>query len=299
MALGSGLDALFEDNTIQSNDVQTLRMSEIEPNKLQPRKEFDEEAIRGLAESIREHGLIQPIIVRPMPNGITYQIVAGERRWRACRVLGMSEVPVLIREMDDFEAAQLAIIENVQRADLNPVEEAMAYKELIETYNMTQETLAKAMGKSRPYIANSMRLLSLPDEVLEKLRDGTISTGHAKVLMGIENKDKIVEALEIVVKGKLSVRDTEKLVMKMNDEDEDEEAPSREERSMKSFFTEMELSLKERIGRKVKISGSGEGKGKITLSFSDKDDLCKIATQLILIENGAADALEFDVRSEE
>lgn len=218
MALGNGLDALFEDNSAQSKDVQTLRMSEIEPNKGQPRKAFDENNIRELAESIREHGLIQPIIVRPMPNGITYQIIAGERRWRACRVLGLSEVPVIIREMDDREASQLAIIENVQREDLNPVEEAIAYRELIDNYGMTQETLAKAMGKSRPYISNSMRLLSLPDEALNLLRDGEITTGHAKALMAIEDDEKLMTALEEVVSGKLSVRDTEKLASKINSE---------------------------------------------------------------------------------
>ena len=222
MALGSGLDALFEDNAIENKESQTLRMSEIEPNKSQPRKAFDEEEIRGLAESIREHGLIQPIVVRPMPNGITYQIIAGERRWRACRVLGLTEVPVIIREMDDFEASQLAIIENVQRSDLNPVEEAAAYKELIDKYGMTQESLSKTMGKSRPYIANSMRLLALPDEVLEMLRNGDITTGHAKVLMSINDKMKMIMAAETVVKDKLSVRDTEKLAARFNGEGDDD-----------------------------------------------------------------------------
>ena len=286
MALGSGLDALFEDNTLQGKESQTLRMSEIEPNKAQPRKDFDEEEIRGLAESIREHGLIQPIVVRPMPNGITYQIIAGERRWRACRVLGMSEVPVLIRDMDDFEASQLAIIENIQRSDLNPVEEAFAFKELIEKYDMTQETLAKAMGKSRPYIANSMRLLSLPEEAVEMLRNGEITTGHAKVLMSLTDKTKIHIAIENIINDKLSVRETEKLVARLNSEGDSNEliqaAP--EEKKMKNFFTEMELSLKERLNRGVKISGNGQGKGKIVLTFEDKEDLCRLTNELISIE---------------
>lgn len=287
MALGSGLDALFEDNTLQSKESQTLRMSEIEPNKSQPRKDFDEEEIRGLAESIREHGLIQPIVVRPMPNGITYQIIAGERRWRACRVLGMSEVPVLIREMDDFEASQLAIIENIQRSDLNPVEEAFAFRELIDKYEMTQENLANAMGKSRPYIANSIRLLSLPDEAVEKLRNGEISAGHAKVLMSLSDKTKINAAVETIIKEKLSVRETEKLAARLNSEGEDDKLikTEPEEKKMKNFFTEMELSLKDRLNRGVKISGNGKGKGKITLTFEDKDDLCRLTNELISIEN--------------
>lgn len=290
MALGSGLDALFEDNSMQNKDVQTLRMSEIEPNRAQPRKNFDEETIRNLAESIRDHGLIQPIIVRPMSNGITYQIVAGERRWRACRILGMSEVPVIIRNMDDREASQLAIIENIQRDDLNPVEEAMAYRELTEKYDMTQEVLAKAMGKSRPYIANSMRLLTLPEEVVEMLRDGNITAGHAKALMSIGNEQKILQAADTVVSEKLSVRQTEKLAAKLNGG-----SVSREEKMdkrTKNYFTEMELSLKERIGRRIKISGNPDGSGKVTLSFNDKEDLERFATQLILLESGICDSLD-------
>lgn len=292
MALGSGLDALFEDNSMQSRDVQTLRMSEIEPNRSQPRKSFDEETIRGLAESIRDHGLIQPIIVRPMTNGITYQIVAGERRWRACRVLGMSEVPVIIRDMDDREAAQLAIIENIQRDDLNPIEEAMAYRDLTEKYDMTQENLAKVMGKSRPYIANSMRLLTLPDKVIDMLKDGDITTGHAKALMSIDDEEKIMQAADTVISEKLNVRQTEKLAAKMNSGDEKRE--EKIDRKTKNFFTEMELSLKERVGRKVKISGNADGSGKITLSFNDGDDLSRLATQLIMIENGILDGGEED-----
>lgn len=282
MALGNGLDALFEDNSAQSKDVQTLRMSEIEPNKGQPRKAFDENNIRELAESIREHGLIQPIIVRPMPNGITYQIIAGERRWRACRVLGLSEVPVIIREMDDREASQLAIIENVQREDLNPVEEAIAYRELIDNYGMTQETLAKAMGKSRPYISNSMRLLSLPDEALNLLRDGEITTGHAKALMAIEDDGKLITALEEVISGKLSVRDTEKLASKINSEPREDVVPSAKQ--IKNYYTEMEISLREKTGRGVKILGNADGKGKITITFSDKEDLCRLCDELVKFE---------------
>lgn len=282
MALGSGLDILFEDNAFESKDIKTLRMSEIEPNKSQPRTVFDEENIKGLAESIKEHGLIQPIVVRPLPNGITYQIIAGERRWRACKLLKMEEVPVIIRETDELEAAQLAIVENVQRADLNPVEEAMAYRALMDKYGMTQDRLAEVMGKSRPYIANLTRLLSLPEEALTALSNGEISVGHAKVLLSIEDKDSIIYALNTIISEKLSVRQTEKLASELSKEKVEKETVSR---NVKNYYTEMELSLKERLGRSVKISGKDGEKGKITISFNDKDDLSRIANQLIIMES--------------
>lgn len=282
MALGSGLDILFEDNAFESKDIKTLRMSEIEPNKSQPRTVFDEENIKGLAESIKEHGLIQPIVVRPLPNGITYQIIAGERRWRACKLLKMEEVPVIIRETDELEAAQLAIVENVQRADLNPVEEAMAYRALMDKYGMTQDRLAEVMGKSRPYIANLTRLLSLPEEALTALSNGEISVGHAKVLLSIEVKDSLIYALNTIISEKLSVRQTEKLAAELSKENVEKETVSR---NVKNYYTEMELSLKERLGRSVKISGKDGEKGKITISFNDKDDLSRIANQLIIMES--------------
>ena len=282
MALGSGLDILFEDNAFESKEIKKLRMSEIEPNKSQPRTVFDEENIKGLAESIKEHGLIQPIVVRPLPNGITYQIIAGERRWRACKLLKMEEVPVIIRETDELEAAQLAIVENVQRADLNPVEEAMAYRALMDKYGMTQDRLAEVMGKSRPYIANLTRLLSLPEEALTALSNGEISVGHAKVLLSIDDKDSLIYALNTIISEKLSVRQTEKLAAELSKEDVEKETVSR---NVKNYYTEMELSLKERLGRSVKISGKDGEKGKITISFNDKDDLSRIANQLIIMES--------------
>lgn len=287
MALGSGLDILFEDNAFESKDIKTLRMSEIEPNKSQPRTVFDEDNIKGLADSIKEHGLIQPIVVRPLPNGLTYQIIAGERRWRACKLLKMEEVPVIIRETDELEAAELAIVENVQRADLNPVEEAMAYRTLMDKYGMTQDRLSEVMGKSRSYIANMTRLLSLPEEALNALGDGEISVGHAKVLMSIEDKESLIYALNMVIKEKLSVRQTEKLAAELNRGDEEKNPAVN--RTTKNYYTEMELSLKERLGRSVKISGSSGEKGKITLSFSDKEDLCRLADFLILFESGNSD----------
>lgn len=283
MALGQGLDILFEDNAFENKEVKTLRMSDIEPNKAQPRNVFDEENIRGLADSIKEHGLIQPIVVRPLPNGISYQIIAGERRWRACRLLKMEEVPVIIRESDELEAAELAIVENIQRADLNPVEEASAYRTIMDKYGITQDKLAETMGKSRSYIANLTRLLTLPEEALNSLGNGEITVGHAKVLMSIEDKDSLLYALELVIKDKLNVRQTEKLAAELNSADT-EKQPSVSKKT-KNYYTEMELSLKQLIGRSVKITGSSGEKGKITLSFSDKDDLARLVDQLIKIDS--------------
>ena len=176
--LGMGLDALFGDNAGESSGAQTLRVSDIEPNRKQPRQTFDDAAIAELADSIRQHGLIQPIVVRS--TGTNYQIVAGERRWRACRMLGMSEVPVIIKELDDSQTAQIALIENIQREDLNPVEEAMAYRSLMDDYDMTQEELSKIVGKSRSSIANAVRLLNLPDEVVELLKKISEKIGKCK-----------------------------------------------------------------------------------------------------------------------
>lgn len=282
MALGQGLGALFEDNAVtEESGVQTLRLSEIEPNKMQPRKDFDEAAIASLAESIREHGLIQPILVRPMNNGMTYQIVAGERRWRACRMLGLDEVPVIIRELDDFETSQIALIENVQRSDLNPVEEAAAYKELMETYHMTQEVLAKTVGKSRSAIANSVRLLALPDAVQEMLKNGDITVGHAKALGGINDEKLMIETAERAAKGLLTVRQIEKLAAVINDASsggQTERDPA--DRTLTNYYTEMEISLRERLGRKIKINPAKDGKGSIVIDFFDKEDLCRLAELL-------------------
>jgi len=275
--LGMGLDALFEDNGNESHGSQTVRLSEIEPNKNQPRQSFDEASITSLAESIREHGLIQPILVRPIETG-GYQIVAGERRWRACRMLGMSEVPVLIRELSDFETAQLALIENVQRENLNPIEEATAYRTLMENFRMTQETLSKAVGKSRSVIANAVRLLNLPEIVQEMLKNGDISVGQAKALASIVDEKLLVELAEKASKGQVTVRGIEKISSDIDKKEE--EAEKSEDKQIKNYFTEMQLSLNERLGRKVKISGKNTGKGSITIDFYDRDDLIELAQRL-------------------
>ena len=276
--LGKGLDALFEDNTNESQGTQTLRLSEIEPNKSQPRQQFDEAAITTLADSIRQHGLIQPIVVRAAGTG--YQIVAGERRWRACRMLGMSEIPVIIKELTDSETAQLALIENIQREDLNPIEEAAAYKELMDKYEMTQETLSKAVGKSRSTIANAVRLLNMPEKVQNMLKKGELTAGQAKAIAAAETEEEMIDLAERAANGQLTVRAIEKLLAKKDEETEEKTENSTEKRQQMNYLTEMEISLKETLARKVKISSSDGKKGTITIDFFDQDDLSDIASRL-------------------
>lgn len=274
--LGAGLDLLFSDN---SNSVQvksTLRTSEIEPNREQPRKYFSEESLNALAESVREHGILQPILVRPLSDGTGgYQIVAGERRWRAARRIGLSEVPVIIKEFSDIETMQIAVIENLQRENLNPVEEALSYSDLIEKYGMTQEKVAEMTGKSRPAVANSIRLLSLPEKVLEMLAGGSLSAGQARALLSFEDEKEIINIAEKAVDGGLTVRQIEKLSQK----NENVSRETKTERKTDNYFREVEISLKERLGRKVKVDYS-KNKGVLVLEFYDKEDLAAIAEKL-------------------
>ena len=274
--LGSGLDSLFSDNTTEVQVKKTLRITEIEPNREQPRKNFSDEAITALAESIRDHGMLQPILVRPMEDG-SYRIVAGERRWRAARMLDLDEVPVNIKEMTDTEAAQLALIENLQRENLNPVEEAMGFKELIEKYGMTQDAVAKTIGRSRSSVSNSMRILALPDRILNMVEDGELSLGHAKALLSFENEDLMIATAVKAANGGLTVRQVERAAQKsLENEDEQSEKSNRR---IDNYFVEVELSLKEALGRKVKVD-YGKNKGALTLEFYDKDDLAAIVKRL-------------------
>ena len=270
--LGNGLGALFDDNTTDSASSQTLRLSEIEPNREQPRKSFDDDGIAALADSIKQHGMLQPLLVRPYGN--SYQIVAGERRWRAARMLGLSEVPVQIRELTDSETMQIALIENLQRENLNPIEEAKGYSELIEQYNMTQEEVAKTVGRSRSAVANAMRLLALPDEVVKMLEDGDISIGHGKALLAFDDEEKMLEAARKAAAGNLTVRALEKL----SKETPSEPKPQTDEK-INSYFREMEISLHERLGRKVKVE-YGKNKGALILEFYDEADLSELAKKL-------------------
>ena len=274
--LGAGLDTLFSDN---SNDIQvkkTLRTSEIEPNRDQPRKAFSDEAITALADSIREHGMLQPILVRPISTG-GYQIVAGERRWRAARMAGLDEVPVNIRELSDLETMQIAIIENLQRENLNPVEEASGYNELIEKFGMTQEKVAKMVGRSRSAVANAVRILSLPERVLKMLENGDISAGHARALLGFEDEEMLIATALRAADGGLTVRQVEKAAQKSTEHNEEVSAKSNAK--IDNYFKEMELSLNERLGRKVKVD-YGKNKGALILEFYDKNDLAALADKL-------------------
>lgn len=285
--LGKGLDALFEDNNSESSGgVLTLRISEVEPNKNQPRHSFDEESIANLAESIRENGLIQPIVVRKTAMG--YQIIAGERRWRACRMLGMNEITAVVKEFDDEQVAKAALIENIQREDLNPIEEAAAYKDLMEKYEMTQEQLSKVVGKSRSSIANSVRMLDMPELIQNYLINGKLSIGQAKAIAAAKDEEMMEQIARQASDGKLTVRGIEKLIAKLSEEekDEQEEAPDENTKKARNFCTEMEIALREKLGRKVKISPIGDGSsGKITIDYIGMDDLSAIAEKLTAVED--------------
>ena len=273
-----GLEALFDDNSTDIQVKKQVRLSDIEPNRNQPRKEFDEDTIRELAESIEEHGLIQPILVRPLDNGM-YQIVAGERRWRALRMLGWQdkEIPVVIKELDDEETAKIALVENVLREDLNPIDEAKAYNELIEKYDMTQDGVAKLVGKARSSVTNSLRILKLPENVVTMVRDGDLSAGAAKALLPLTDEEKITELAEKSSKGEITVRQLEKAVAKLSEPQKEvkEEKPKKNQ----TYYKEMEIALSESLERKVKVT-YGKGKGKLVIDFFDKDDLKIIAEML-------------------
>lgn len=278
--LGMGLDAIFDDNTLEEKEsIRHVRLTEVEPNKNQPRKRFDDAEIQTLADSIREHGLIQPITVRTIVDG-RYQIVAGERRWRACKMAGVSEIPIIVRELSDEDTAKIALIENVQRADLNPIEEAAAYKQLIEQYGVTQEAIAKMVGKSRSVIANSVRLLNLPEEVQDMLKNDEISVGHAKALAAIEDEETMIEVARKAAEGLLTVRAIERLAAELAKGEDVPEAKSDADRRIINYYTEMEISLHERLGRKVRINAGKNGKGSLVIDFFDKEDLNSIADLL-------------------
>ena len=273
--LGRGLDALFAENTVEEQGkTVSLRISEIEPNRDQPRKQFDEAALADLAASIEQHGVLQPLLVRPLPGG-GYQLVAGERRWRASRMAGLTEVPVVVREMTDREASELALIENLQRQDLNPMEEALGYRALMEQYGMTQEDAARAVNKSRPAVANALRLLNLPDELAEMVRDGRLSAGHARTLLSFETADAQREAAEAAIKQELSVRALEKMA-KASKGVKRQEKPFRRRDSL---FDEVEIVLTEQLGRKVRVLDKGDG-GVLQLEFYSKDDLTALCNQV-------------------
>ena len=273
--LGKGLESLFADNDTADVAVSTLSIAEIEPNPGQPRRDFDPEELSRLAESIKEHGVLQPLVVRPRPSG-RYQIVAGERRWRAARVAGLTELPVVIRELTDEEASEVALVENLVRADLNPIEEAAAIKNLMDNFSMTQERVAQRIGRSRPAVANALRLLSLPEQLRPMLENGSLSSGHARTLLTLSEADAISAAKQIVSQG-LSVRQTEQLVKEFSKKKEEaKKLPP----VTPAFYREMELALKETLSRRVKVVHKGSGKGELVLEFYSDDELREIAAKL-------------------
>ncbi|MBQ8550625.1 MAG: ParB/RepB/Spo0J family partition protein [Clostridia bacterium] len=269
--LGRGLDSLFNQNNTDSDSILEVRLTEIEPNKNQPRRDFDEQSIAELADSIREHGLLQPILVRPTESG-TYQIIAGERRWRASRLAELTTVPVIIKNMDDRKTMEVSIIENLQREDLNPVEEALGFKSLIDTYGLTQEEAAGRVGKSRSAIANALRLLALDEDSLAALREGSITTGHAKALLSAPAERRA--GLLALARQGASVRQIEGLA-KMT------EKPKKATQLRKDkYYSEVEIALKNALHRPVKISVSENGKGTLTVEFYNNDELTNLAHRI-------------------
>ena len=277
--LGKGLDALFADNdTLYSSgeDIQTLRITEIEPNPDQPRKMFDEQKLNELASSIAEHGLIQPILVSPLSNG-RYQLVAGERRWRASRMAGLSEIPVVVKQLTEKEKKEIALIENLQREDLNPIETAYGIQALIDEYGLTQDQAAERIGCSRPAVANSLRLINLPSEVKELTRSGKISAGHARALLAYKDEEKMINAARFIAENDVSVREVERMA-KRNDKAEGVPVQTRKKKR-DAFYDEVELSLTEALGRRVKVF-NGKGKGTLEIEFYNKEDLKELANVL-------------------
>lgn len=264
------MDSIFDDDDAglfgdAPQTLSTLKIGDIEPNKSQPRKDFNNEALQALADSIIEHGIIQPLTVRPMADGRSYQIVAGERRWRAAKIAGLTEVPVRIMELSDAETAEIALIENLQREDLNPIEEAMGYQQLMDTYSMRQEDVAKRVGKSRSSVANALRIMQLPAEVIALVKDGELSTGHCKAILSVNDQLKQITLGRKTAAEGLSVRETERLAKLMNQGEKPETAKPKKD----VFLVEAEISLTERIGKPVAIK---KGKDRYSLSIDCKTE---------------------------
>lgn len=273
--LGKGLGALMlENNTDSMVSTDTLAVNDIIPNKEQPRKTFDEAALQELADSIKQHGVLQPLLVRPLTTG-GYQLVAGERRWRAARLAELKEVPVIIKELSDTEAMEIAIIENLQREDLNPIEEAEGLQALIDKCGFTQEEVATSVGKSRPAITNALRLLRLPEEVRQMTKDGDISAGHARALLAFDNEPMMLECAKQIVDKKLTVRDVEKMAKRPKTS----KIKASSGKARDSFYDEVELALSDALGTKVKVY-NGRNKGTLEIEFYTLDDLKNIANAI-------------------
>ena len=275
--LGTGLAAIFHDNArADDGGAVELNINKLEPNRGQPRKEFSEEAMRELADSIAQHGVLQPLLVRPLLSG-GYQIVAGERRWRASRMAGLATVPALIRELTDSEVMQIALIENLQREDLKPLEEAQGYQALMEEFGFTQDEISKSVGKSRPAVTNALRLLNLPEAVRGMLARGDLSAGHARTLLSFKDEAAMLTAAKRVVAEGLSVRELEKMAKKANAEKPEAVRSTRRIR----YYDEAELALRDTLNRVVHVGGTKK-KGVLTIEFYGEEDLKNLLSDLKL-----------------
>ena len=285
--LGLGLDNLIPDigleNTkekkVENENVSRetfIPLIEIEPNRAQPRTRFDEDALQELADSIKQYGIIEPIVVQKREKH--YEIIAGERRWRAARLAGLSEVPVVVKELSDSETMEIALIENLQREDLNPIEEAEGLQLLIDTYGLTQDECAKRVGKSRPAITNALRLLNLPSELSVLVKENRLSTGHARALLPIGSKEKMIELADEIIRKELSVRETERMVKMLSKSDTVK--PEKRAKKRDTYYDEVELALGEAMGRTVKVFVGKGNKGTLEIEFFGKEDLAKIAKAL-------------------
>lgn len=272
--LGRGIDAIFTDNSVEELSVTSgavkVKLIDIEPNRDQPRKQFDEDALNELASSIAQHGVLQPLLVRPVSDG-TYQLVAGERRWRASRIAGLTEVPVIIRDLTDAQVAELALVENLQRENLNPMETSRGFKELQDKFSYTQEQISEIIGCSRSAVANALRLLSLPEEIQDMVLEGSLSAGHAKAILIAEDDEYRLSLARLVVKEGLSVRETERLARKSGSAP----ASGKKARKRNPYYDEVELALSDVLKRKVKVTKSSK-KGSLEIEFFDDDDLKKL-----------------------
>lgn len=281
-ALGKDFYSILDDNIMGMKDgtTTTLRISRIEPRSDQPRKQFDREALEALADSIAAYGVLQPILVRPNPNFEgSYEIIAGERRWRAAKMASLTEIPAIVLDGDDLKTAQIALIENVQREDLNVVEEAFGYRALMERFDMTQEEVSKQVGKSRPAIANILRLLDLPDEVLELLKAGELSAGHARALLGLKNEEMIPLLASRIVAKDLSVRETEALVKRENTDPRPEQPDITGHTQNRVWMKDLERRTREALGRKVKIT-QNDKKRSIEIFYEDDADMEALLTAI-------------------
>lgn len=288
--LGKGLGALLGESAVQAAreeagsgsgpGIRTVDVAHIVPNRFQPRHTFDEKALEELSASIADKGILQPLIVTPRSDGNGWELISGERRWRAAQRAGLAAVPVVVRDVDEREMLEIALIENLQREDLDPIDEAEGYRQLLEEFGLTQEELAGRVGRSRPAVANALRLLELPERVRERVKEGKLRAGHARTLLGLEDRERIAEVAERAIDNGLSVRQLERLVKRENAAGAESEPPSRETDAAELERGRIEEGLQRSLGTRVRIHGGRDGKGKIEIAFYSFDDLDRLVTRL-------------------